>query len=802
MLVLAFAPTVVLAEPPDDDVLIQEEAYLYPSLIFDPAATIQGGGTPYTATVNASGVIAGTLRFISYRVPSYAATPNPSVNSGVYGMNIKVPVSWTPTGGETVTFSAEKVANSPILFHTPWGMDAQSTVAAANTIGTAGGVNSLKYLAMAEGWVLVEAGMRGTGTTTGTVGTPNFMHYGKLPEPLVDQKAALRYLRYETNAELIPGDKDRIFVTGYSSGGCSGSILGASGNNPLFDPYLRAIGAAPTSDDVYGVIIGCPIITRDWSDNGSYWLRFGDYLNDQAVPAYNKFQLSMFDTYQKDLGLYAMVNGESKYLSDYKTYGEYIWQYVEKSIIGYLNQMSVYGTNMALNGGVYGNFPGFPTGGTHTTGKAAIDLYLSTSKPADTLFGTPAVPRNWIKPVYGDPANPGIVTGLDNTFADYIRYYLAPNSSVINVSGPMTDNPFWYPGLLTSEGVLQSRSNSSAFSATSQSMGRATDFAAVFSDMGWRYLEEFCDPPIVVPQELRDLLTMQRNSVDPVYFTHGDGKDGSDTAPYWFIRNGAGDAACVLPLMFNLAESLRMRGIYTDVGVNWDRGHEFVSDVLAAWDFAKLAAGGALDAEPTPYPAAVLRVSTGAHHVQAGDYVSLDTGFVVPVSTNVVVLKYNFNGNLFDYASFTPADGTTLLKTEFGDGFATLTVMIPDYNAKALGALMLYAKADTLPTGIQSVSVSALYVLKDSQAKKTVESTAVAAASFTVIGAGGDGPEILGDTNYDGKLDLIDLSNMIDWFGIDSSDAGWNSIYIFFDFDNSGNIDIFDIAYVARLIGV
>ncbi|MDR0468809.1 MAG: hypothetical protein LBH09_02425, partial [Peptococcaceae bacterium] len=423
--------------------------------------------------------------------------------------------------------------------------------------------------------------------------------FGKLPGPIADQKAAIRYLRYKTNAELIPGDKDRIFVTGFSSGGCSGTVIGASGNHPLFAPFLEEIGAAPTSDEVYGVIAGCPIITRDWSDNGSFWLRFGAYLNDPDIPAYCQLLLSTFDEYQKGLGIYAMVDGESEWLADYETYADYMWQYIKKSIITYLNQISQYGTNMALNGGTYGAFTGFPAGGTHTTGKDAIDLYLSTSKPADALFGTPIIPRNWIKPIY-DPDDDGLVVDLDNTFADYITIYLAPGRSVMDVSRPMTDNAFWFGENLTADGTLKNNANANAASATTQSMGKADDYGAVFSDLGWRYIEENFD--IVVSDAYKAFLTMQRNSVDPVYFTLGDGKDEADTAKYWFLRNGAGDGACILPLMFNLAESLRMRGIYTDVGVNWDRGHEYVSDVNAAWEFAKLAAAGALTAAPTPLP--------------------------------------------------------------------------------------------------------------------------------------------------------------------------------------------------------
>ena len=58
----------------------------------------------------------------------------------------------------------------------------------------------------------------------------------------------------------------------------------------------------------------------------------------------------------------------------------------------------------------------------------------------------------------------------------------------------------------------------------------------------------------------------------------------------------------------------------------------------------------------------------------------------------------------------------------------------------------------------------------------------------------------MGDTNGDSIVDLLDLSDMIDWFGITSADAQWNSLYVFYDFNNNGQIDIGDIAVVAQML--
>ena len=48
-------------------------------------------------------------------------------------------------------------------------------------------------------------------------------------------------------------------------------------------------------------------------------------------------------------------------------------------------------------------------------------------------------------------------------------------------------------------------------------------------------------------------------------------------------------------------------------------------------------------------------------------------------------------------------------------------------------------------------------------------------------------------------VDLITLSNLTDMFGVDFTDPEWVE-YRLFDFNSSGNIDIYDICYIAKLV--
>ena len=131
-------------------------------------------------------------------------------------------------------------------------------------LGGAEGPGENKALAMAYGFVIVAPGCRGRDCQA-TDGT----YFGKAPAALVDLKAAVRYLREMGDA--IPGNKDRILSTGGSAGGALSCLLGASGNSPLYDEYLRAIGAANQRDDIFASCSFSPIIDLEHADGGYEW---------------------------------------------------------------------------------------------------------------------------------------------------------------------------------------------------------------------------------------------------------------------------------------------------------------------------------------------------------------------------------------------------------------------------------------------------------------------------------------------------------------------------------------------------
>ena len=230
------------------------------------------------------------------------------VNPTYQYMNIYVPAAYL-TGGEVNGYTAE---TAPVVLENNCMGWNSSTPGRANS----------GYLG--EGFVFVSVGARSRNAENGT---------GKMPAPVVDQKAAVRYLRL--NDAVIPGDKDKIVSLGSSGGGQMSSILGATGNMDEYYPYLYEIGAAgiektgegyvsTIDDDIFASMCFCPIVDLDNADLAYAWMRYDAGETGAATMfsgeiAFSEFQLALqndlaeaFCTYINSLGL---VNEKGESLS-------------------------------------------------------------------------------------------------------------------------------------------------------------------------------------------------------------------------------------------------------------------------------------------------------------------------------------------------------------------------------------------------------------------------------------------------------------------------------------------------------
>ncbi|MFF4400346.1 subtype B tannase [Streptomyces sp. NPDC001480] len=330
------------------------------SLVFDP-----DGYTELTATVTDPDGTEHEVKYHFWKAITYVAKP---VDEKYQSLNVSVPVE--------IDGKAVDASNAPILLANSVGGYMPSSVADATGIGASGGpvgpggpgapggtapagatpsasasasasapgasgdtnanggaLNTNQYLALGAGYVVIEPGARGR-----TLKNSDGEYYGVAPAVIVDLKAAVRYIR--SNKGRIPGNVDRIVSAGTSAGGAVSALLGASGDSPIYDEYLKEIGAADASDAIFATGAWCPITDLEHADGAYEWnwgtneLSTGKQV-DQTV---SKELRAQFAEYQAGLKLKGL-GGFGPLTA--RNYDEYlVKQYLEPSATTYLTGLS------------------------------------------------------------------------------------------------------------------------------------------------------------------------------------------------------------------------------------------------------------------------------------------------------------------------------------------------------------------------------------------------------------------------------------------------------------------------------
>ena len=251
-----------------------------------------------------------------YRHIAYVANP---VNVNYESLDVGVPVK--------IDDQDIDATNAPILLV----VNAPGYFSSSNTATGTSKLNSdtNAKLALAAGYVVVVPGLRGHDRVFS-----NGTYYGKAPAGIVDLKAAVRYIRY--NDDILLGNSDWIIAAGISGGGALSTLLGVSGNSPLYDAALEEIGAANASDDIYASAPYCPITDLDHADMAYEWEfgttpRSGELVN-QSISQQLK---DAFSIYQASLNIQGK-NGYGTLTAE--NYGDYLVEtYLIPSANNYLN---------------------------------------------------------------------------------------------------------------------------------------------------------------------------------------------------------------------------------------------------------------------------------------------------------------------------------------------------------------------------------------------------------------------------------------------------------------------------------
>lgn len=435
------------------------------------------------------------------------------------------------------------------------------------------------------GFVYVAAGMRGKDSNTSS-------YAGNAPWGVTDLKAAVRFVRY--NAAFIPGDKSKVFVFGHSGGGAQSSVLGASGDSPLYTPYLTSLGAAMTdasgatiSDAIAGVMAWCPITSLDTA-NAAYEWNMGQFASTgtraagtwtQAysgglASAYARYvnKLSLKDASGAKLSL--ATSGSGTYLAG--SYYDHLLGVLTTSLNDFIADTTFpYTPSNSFQAGMGSGSSGSqPTGampsGAAPSGAAPSGASGGQSSASSTTYAT------WTD--YLDHLNSaGTWVSYDAT---------TKKAKVLNLKGFVTSQKSPTKDVGAFDGVGRAATENVVFGSGATGL----HFDAVARDViaanektyaglsGWSadYAASGYDADFAKTDSLGKDSAYRSKMYNPMYYlsSYYDGASSSTVAKHWRIRTGAmqGDTANTVEV--NLALALANHGVSdVDFATVWGLGH-------------------------------------------------------------------------------------------------------------------------------------------------------------------------------------------------------------------------------------
>jgi len=396
--------------------------------------------------------------------------------------------------------------------------------------------------ALKEGYVVVIPGSRGRNSTV--VATKNdkkkgikkgqTIFTGRAPAALLDLKAAIRYLRHFD--DVIPGDAEHIITDGTSAGGAMSSLMGATGNNPAYEPMLKAMGAADERDDVFASVCYCPIIDLDHADMAYEWLYNGTDSRQQGdadVLAVSNELKAMFPAYLASLNLHA-PDGTLLTADNY---------------LDYIKSELIRSAQIAKNAG------------------ADIPDSLGFVFSAEASFAAP--------PINGGMRQDGMQPQGDRSpmmmrgggFSKKAGEYIIDLDMDKYLNYVVSTQPLKTAPAFDTQGVVSQRA-----SGENEEFGDSKGSSVNFTDYSAAKTGTVVTPAVAANVAL----------LNPMNFI-GDGV--TDVAPHWYIRHGARDRDTSFPVPINLALKLQNAGKDVNFLLAWNRPHsgDYALDELFEW---------------------------------------------------------------------------------------------------------------------------------------------------------------------------------------------------------------------------
>ena len=427
---------------------------------------------------------------------------------------------------------------------------------------TSGGYSSSKIQDvdigyMREGYVHVSIQTRGKESVNGA---GEFI--GQFPAIMVDLKAGIRFLK--AHDDVLPGNSARIVSRGYSSGGAVSAMLGASGNSPIFDGELNAIGAADATDDIFIALASAPITNLSSADASYEWYQ-------HANETYFLFNAMAFDREGNDISEIFPVGPMNKYpLGSNILGGAHEDELSALLYDWYVDYVQGLGFDLGDDGRSGAFYEGFA--------QIYSDALTEFVARYDELKGMLASPKN--------PNVPATAEDYLKTLGEgWFTYDKAAGTVTINSLDDVIVNHIARKKMCPSLDSYNYKSNENdAFKAADGSM---LHFSPTVRDAlktlldnagqyGWteeelKYITDlYNDYAAGVTDEAAGMLEV----MSPINYVVGKEGYEATIAPHWRLRVGSEDGDHGAPAAWLIAQGLEK---YTDadvsVGIAWGMGH-------------------------------------------------------------------------------------------------------------------------------------------------------------------------------------------------------------------------------------
>lgn len=376
--------------------------------------------------------------------------------------------------------------------------------------------------ALLEGYVVCIPGARGSNSVVEKEGKK--IYTGRAPNGLLDLKAAIRYLRY--NNALMPGNAEKIITDGTSAGGAMSSLLGSTGNSPLYAPYLKEMGAADARDNIFAAVCYCPITDLEHADMAYEWLyQCTDTLTRQLSAEQLKVSKELAEAYPAYLNSLQLRKPDGTLLTD-----ENYLDYVKSFLIQSAQKARDEGCEIPENIG--------------------IQLNEGYGPPASAPKKRPQTAEGREAPSFGPQ---GIVVSREQ--GDFVIGIDLP----VYLNYVATTRALKTPPAFDAMGVVNAGS-----SPENREFGDAGGSAVNFTSYS---LQKSTDgKKSEIDKELQNRIYL----MNPMNFI---ADQQTTKAKHWYIRHGARDRDTSFTVPINLATKLMNNGYDVNFSLPWNRPH-------------------------------------------------------------------------------------------------------------------------------------------------------------------------------------------------------------------------------------